>query len=120
MNHKLNKNSTFAALRKSTVSEALVCRLAFGKDSSPFPDVAQEMHKILPVDSRQFGIDDNKLIRYASQNREHMFGAPYSVHDPTLISKVQYNRIAKMAIIRDNEGGAKVWSRTTGMIVIGG
>jgi hypothetical protein len=77
-------------------------------DSAPSSGVVYETPKLF-IDSRQFAVEDDELIRYVSQNPERTFGAPYSVHDPTLVSKVQYNRIAKIAIVHDNEGGPKVW-----------
>ena len=74
----------------------------------PCSGAGYEPPKLFVIDSMEFAVDDDELIRYVSQNREHMFGAPYSVHDPTLVSKVQYNRIAKIASVHDDEGGAKV------------
>jgi hypothetical protein len=53
--------------------------------------------------------DDNKPIRYVSQNRERMFRAPYFVHDPILEFEVLHDEITKIAIVRDNESSTKTW-----------
>ena len=69
----------------------------------------QETHEVFPIDSRQFTVDDNKLIRYVSQNRERVFGLRYPVHDPTFVLEVLHNRFTKSAIVRDNKSCTKVW-----------
>jgi hypothetical protein len=78
-------------------------------NSSPFSGIVQETHEVFPIDSRQFTVDDNESIRYASQNRERVFGIRYPVHDPTFVLEVLHNRFAKVAIVRDNESSTKVW-----------
>jgi hypothetical protein len=87
-------------------------------DSSPISGIVQETHEVLPIDSRQFTVDDNELIRYVSQNRERVFSLRYPVHDPTFVLEVLHNGFAKVAILRDNESSTKVW-QLIGVMVIG-
>jgi hypothetical protein len=69
----------------------------------------QDTYEAFPIDSSQFTVDDNELIRYVSQNRERVFSLRYPVHDPTFALEVLHNRFAKSAIVRDNESSTKVW-----------
>jgi hypothetical protein len=78
-------------------------------DSSPFSGIAQETHEVFSIESSQFTVDDNKLIRYVSQNRERVFRFRYPVHDPTFALEVLNNQFAKSAIVSDNESSTKVW-----------
>ena len=78
-------------------------------DSSPFSGIAQETPEAFSIDSSQLTVDDNKLIRYGSQNRKRVFGIRYPVHDPPLVREVLNNQFPKSAIVRDNEGSTKVW-----------
>ena len=78
-------------------------------DSSPFSGIVQETHEVFPIDSRQFTVDDNESIRYASQNREGVFGIRYPVDDPPFVLEVLHNGFAKFAIVRDNKSSTKVW-----------
>ena len=78
-------------------------------DSSPFSGIAQETHEAFSIESSQFTVDDNKLIRYVSQNRKRVFGIRYPVYDPPFVLEVLHNGFAKSAIVRDNEGSPKVW-----------
>ena len=66
------------------------------------------MHEISPINSRQFTIDDNKLIRYMSQNWQRVFGLRYPVHDPTFVPKLLHNAFTESAIARDNKSSMQV------------
>ena len=57
-------------------------------ETSPFSSVVQQMHEISPISSWQVTIDDNKLIRDMSQNRQCVFGLGYPVHNPTFLPKL--------------------------------
>ena len=89
------------------------CTYAIGQsdqvNSSPFSGIVQETHEVFPIDSRQLTVDDNESIRYASQNRERVFGIRYPVHDPPFVLEVLHNGFAKSAIVRNNESCTKVW-----------
>jgi hypothetical protein len=77
-------------------------------DSSPFSGAVHETPEVFPTESRQFTVDDNKLIRYVSQNRERLFRPSYPVHDPTFVLEAFYNGIATVPIVHNNESSAKV------------
>jgi hypothetical protein len=112
---KIVQPSPFSGRECSPVNEfcSRRCTYAIGQsdqvDSSPFSGIVQETHEVFSIDYRQFTVDDNKLIRYVSQNRERVFSLRYPVHDPTFVLEVLHNGFAKSAIVRDNESSAKVW-----------
>ena len=77
-------------------------------ETSPFCSVVQQMHEISRINSRQFTIDDNKLIRYMSENRQSVFGLRYPVHNPTFAPKLVHDAFTEPVIAGDNKRSLQV------------
>jgi hypothetical protein len=75
---------------------------------SQFSGVVEDAYEVYSTLSRQFRVDDDKLIRYVSQYIENLFGPPNPVDQPALLPKELYNEIAKAVCFQDYERTSKV------------